>query len=187
MKSVMCAALVLVGCGKSSEPADTETPVASRKDKPVVDTADKPDKRFCKRIDEDAIAKLIEIAGLSRTGGGTLVKGGSEPATLSCSYYERGKTEGGMSFGFNLKAVAQLENAETLGKFSWEPFEAFGKPAKIGRASDAVHLQTVTNGVQLITRLGHPSVPVADLEKRLLAATQAVIDQLPADATSEIR
>ena len=183
--------VALASCGKSekSEPAKTDPKPAADKpvDKPTVDVSDKK-KRFCKRLDRDALAKLFEIESLTTTGGGTLIKGGGEPASLGCSYYEGSKTDGGVSFGVSFKATDKLDKPETLGRFTWETYDGFGSPAMIGRAKDGqIHLATVAKKVLVHSNLGHPKLSPADVEKRLVEATKAVIAQLPDDGTTEIQ
>ena len=183
--------LALVACGKSekSEPAPSTAPAKPDMpsvDKPSVDTADKA-KRFCRRLDTDPVAKILGIAELNRTGGGSLVKGGGEPPVLACSYYEAGKTDGGMSFGVSIKQTTEFDQADPLKRFTWEAFDGLGQPAKIGRGKDRVHIQTVVKGVLLTTDVDHQTIPVAELEPKLVAAMKYVIEQLPADATVEVR
>ena len=197
MRTSLVVVLALIACGKSekSEPAAKAAPAAETKpakpgnDKPSVDVdAEDKQKRICKRIDRDALAKLFEIESLTRTGGGTLIKGGSQPATLNCNYYEGSKVDGGVSFGFSLKATTELEKRDMLNRFTWEPYDGLGQPAEIGRTKDGeIHIQTVAKGAQLQADLKHPKLDAVETEKRLVAAMKSLIDQLPADATSEIR
>lgn len=185
--------IAIVGCGKSekSEPAKTETKPAESKraDKSAVDkpSVDVKKERLCKRIDTDAVAKAIEVPGLSRTGNGMLIKGGSEPASLVCNYYEKGKLDGGASFGFTIKASTELEKRDALGRFQWEPFDGLGQDARIGRAKQGVHLQTVAKGVVLFVDVAQAGLEIPELEKRAVAATKAMIEQLPADVASELK
>lgn len=187
--------LALIACGKSDKsgpeatPKAESKPVAKETGKPTVDVdAEEKQVRICRRIDRDALAKLFEIESLTRTGGGTLIKGGGAPATLNCNYYEGSKVDGGVSFGFSLKATTELEKRDMLNRFTWEKYDGLGQPAEIGRAKDGeVFIQTVAKGAQLQVDLHHPKLAPADVEKRLVDATKAIIDQLPADATSEIR
>ena len=193
MKRAMVLVVVLFACGKSekSEPAKETTSSGPAKPaetaKPTVDVGEKK-KKFCKRVDRDALAKLFEIESLTTTGGGTLIKGGGEPPSLACSYYEGSKTDGGVSFGFSFKGTDKLEKPETLGKFTWESYDGFGQPALIGRAKDGeIHLATVAKKVLVHSDLEHPKLQPADVEKRLVEATKAVIAQLPDDANVELQ
>ena len=182
--------LALVACGKSENkaaPATSETPAAKSESKTAPPTVEIKEKRFCKRVDTDPIAKVLEIEKLSRTGNGTLIKGGGEPASLVCSYYEGSKVDGGMGLRISLKATTDFEKADTLRRYEWADFDGLGQPAKIGRGKDIVAVQTIANGAQLVVDDKHPSIPVADLEKRAVAATKLVMQQLPADATSELK
>ena len=182
--------LILVGCGKSekSDSATSEsTPAQKGETKRAEPTVDVKKERLCKRIDTDAIAKAIELpAGLSRTGNGTFIKGGGEPASLVCSYYEKGKNDDGLAFGFSIKATTELEKRDFLGRFVWKPLDGLGQDARIGRDKKAVHVQTVAKGVQLQVHVDH-DLPIEDLEKRAIAATKVMIEQLPADAAAELK
>jgi hypothetical protein len=179
-----CALLLaVVACSKSAEePAAKRTPASA----PTADSTAKR-VRLCRRIDNDALAKLLGIPALTHTGNGSLVQGGGAPATLACSYYEGSKVDGGLSFGFRLSATRELEKRDVLGRFTWEPFAGLGQPAQIGCSKQGVHVQTIANGARLVVELEHPTIPVAELEPRIIAATKAVIAQLPADATTEVR
>jgi hypothetical protein len=185
----MALLVLLVACGKSEDkaaPASGAPAKSQPVDKPVVETGEK-EKRICRRLDTDPIAKIVGVDKMTRTGGGSLIKGGGAPASLICNYYEGSKVDGGMSFGFSLRATTELDERDTLGRFKWEPFEGLGQPAQIGRAKDGVHIQTVAKGAHLVTNLQHDKVPVAELETKLVAVTKYLIEQLPADAQSEVR
>ena len=190
--------VALVACGKgektekaeTKQSADSPKPAESKKDVEPPKVEMKGSGRdLCKKIDTDAIAKALELpGGLSRTGGGVLVKGGKEPASLSCSYYQKDMQDGGMSFGFIVKDAKDYERRDTLGRFKWEDYADFGQPAKIGRAKDGgVHVQTVANGGLVIVNAQKDGTAAADLEKKLVAAAKLLLAQLPADAAAEIR
>lgn len=168
--------VALLGCGTSE---------SSELSPPAVDQAS--GKRLCERVDLDKLSRAMSIPRVTLTGGGTLIRGGGEPATLVCSYYEGSKVDNGYSFGFSITATTTLERRDVLGRFAWKPFDGLGRTAEIGRAKDGVHVQTVVNGVRLQVNLGHESVAVAELEPKLVAATKALFAQLPDDAAAELR
>lgn len=185
MTRLVHALLVLAACGESRSstpaPGSTSTP-------PALETTPNS-KRLCARLDLAALAGALEIGELTRTGRGSLSTGGGAPPTLACSYFEAGKVDGGLGFGFTLTATAELEDRDPFNRFEWAPFDGLGRPAQIGRAETkrSVHVQTVVNGVLLIADVTHPGLAIPELERRLVAVTQHVIARLPADASIEIR
>src|SRR5690242_18766793 len=101
--------LALVACKSDKPPADKPAPKESSKPAAPPSGEMKTNaKDLCKKIDLAPINAAVGVE-LQRTGGGILVKGGKEPASLSCSYYEKGKMDGGTSFGFIVKAATEFE------------------------------------------------------------------------------
>lgn len=193
MKYFLVLALV-VAC-KADKPAADRPASRQVADKPLAGTADgEPPKvemktsakGLCKKIELATISAAVGVE-LSRTGGGILVKGGKESPSLSCSYYEKGKLDGGTSFGFMVKAATELEKSDTLGRFKWEPFDGLGEPAMIGRAKDGVHIQTLANSALIIADVGKDGAPASETEPKAVAAMKALLAQLPADAAADFR
>lgn len=151
---------------------------------PALDV-DKKAKDLCKSMDTDALASVFGIAGLSGSSGAG-VKGGGGPSSRSCSYYERGKIDNGVSLGVQFVGEPTLEKRDFMGRFSWKPFDGLGAPASIGRAEDSIHLQSVVHGVRVQLRTAVPDKSLAEVETAAVAAMKLLLEQVPADAAARL-
>ncbi|MBA3397479.1 MAG: hypothetical protein H0T89_32940 [Deltaproteobacteria bacterium] len=187
-------AVLFAACGKADAPAAgssgaapatsaVSAPPGEPRAEPKVDHGDKP-QDLCKSIDRDALARALGVDGLSFTGG-TGVKGGKDPSR-TCSYYEKGKIDGGLGVGLHFIGDPTLEKRDFMGRFSWKPLDGLGGPAAIGIEKDGVQIQSVAQGVRVQLRVSHPSTPVAEIQPLAIAAMKVLLPGVPADAAARL-
>jgi hypothetical protein len=190
MSRSLALLVVLAGCGKSTSKPSTESTGGSATPPPaaaaVLAKVNPAKKQLCSQLDRDALATALGVPGLAKIGNGTRVDGGGAPAELICTFYEVSKRDGGLGLSIRLRAATDLEAKDLRKRFTWEPFDGLGRPARIGRQVPDVHLQTLAKGLRVIVRVGHPELPAGELEQRAVAAARAVIAQLPADAAAQL-
>jgi hypothetical protein len=144
--------------------------------------------RFCSRIDPVRLANAIGSPPLTpHPAGETLMIGGIGPSSLGCTLSEGKQMFKGFDYGFAIEGESTLEEKDGLDRFTWEPYELLGKPARIGVATDALHIQVVVKGVRLHADLAHDKIPPPELEKGLVQGTAYIMELLPEDAASLLR
>jgi hypothetical protein len=89
---------------------------------------------------------------------------------------------------FSVSLPANLDEKDPLDRFVWDDFDGLGQPAKIGVSSGGLYIQTIANGVLLNASLDNPAEEQKSrFDKRLVAAMQIIMKQLPTNVADTLR